>query len=470
MQRPVDRLPLFLILTSFLASPLLALQGQGKDGLGKPLPDPNWLDSSNKPTHQLAVGAVVTAALPGTNFAGMLGVCRDNVLNHFWVSSRKDYNITTTPKGGSPGMIFEFDKNGKFVKAHPQPQSIWYDNSTSPATGSLWGIRDLAAGSGSKAVYIYGSCENTNTSNRVFAFNVVTKTWVTSANYIVPAGIASGTIRALAFDPNGDNGKGSLWTADFSSAITEFNQAGQILRTLNPIAPITAPSSYGAAYDTDRQTVWFFGQGGSTIGTSPTTNPVGCRVVGWELDTKPKVPVLTGSMFFGDTSIPASSTTYPPGGLAGGLDFYIDKQRGPVLLCLAQTQTDTIYQLYGRFQHGPQSGGEIRMHGDAPYAGNSKWAIGLENSKGTAAVLLAGTGSWAAPVSGIFAPGSILRLYIPGGIFVMGSTALTSGAGQLPIAIPNMNQFKGITTYWQWAEVSSGNKIALSSGGFTHHW
>ena len=52
-------LPILLIASSLLVGSASA-QLQGTNGLGKPLPDPNWLDASKKPTHKLDVLKIVT--------------------------------------------------------------------------------------------------------------------------------------------------------------------------------------------------------------------------------------------------------------------------------------------------------------------------------------------------------------------------------------------------------------------------
>jgi hypothetical protein len=451
------RTSILILGASFALSSLVSAQVvKGSDGLGKDFPNGTWLDASSKPTHKLDIEKIVVAAT-STAFNGFLGVCRDRVKKNYWVTCRG-----VAVSGVTKHRLFEFDSTGKLVGNYDQPSAVWYDTTKTPATGSSWGIRDLA----SNGLYIYGGCENTVTGNKVFAFNVVTKKWDATKDWKVPAATGNSTVRALAFDPNGNKGKGSMWSTNWSGALEEFAQDGTMLRKLTG-PPIASPSSYGACYDPVRKTVWWFGQGGSAVGTSSTSAPhVGCRVVGYELDTKPTVPVFTGSMFFGDQSIPASSTTYPPGGIAGGCDFFTDAKGRPVLLCLTQSASDTIYEMYGRFQHGPNKGGEIVMKGDAPYFSNTKWSLGVENSKGVAAVLLLGTASWNLPVSAPFTAGDILRLWLPGGLFVMGSAPIASGSALINVPLPPDPSLNGKVLFWQFAEVNKDATISLSTGGF----
>lgn len=63
---------------------------------------------------------------------------------------------------------------------------------------------------------------------------------------------ALGTMRGLAFDPNGNGGRGSLWSGSFASDLIEFDLDGNILRTRsNP-----GVSIYGLAWDAAAGTLW----------------------------------------------------------------------------------------------------------------------------------------------------------------------------------------------------------------------
>ncbi len=60
-----------------------------------------------------------------------------------------------------------------------------------------------------------------------------------------------GTWRALAFDPTGDNGNGSIWTASFSSNLIETDMSGTLLSSFPSVA-----SLYGLAYDDSDGNLW----------------------------------------------------------------------------------------------------------------------------------------------------------------------------------------------------------------------
>lgn len=60
---------------------------------------------------------------------------------------------------------------------------------------------------------------------------------------------ALGVHRGVAFNPNGDNGKGSFWVGDFAAPLHEIDLQGNVLRTLSP-PPGSSWSVYGLAWDT----------------------------------------------------------------------------------------------------------------------------------------------------------------------------------------------------------------------------
>lgn len=65
-----------------------------------------------------------------------------------------------------------------------------------------------------------------------------------------PGGI--GTWRALAFDPTGDSGRGSLWVASFAAGLSEVDLLGKLLVSF----PNGGWSLSGLAYDDDDGNLW----------------------------------------------------------------------------------------------------------------------------------------------------------------------------------------------------------------------
>ncbi len=74
-----------------------------------------------------------------------------------------------------------------------------------------------------------------------------------------PGGV--GTWRALAYDPTGDGGNGSIWTASFSSSLIEVDMVGNVLN----LFPNGGYSLYGLSYNDDTGNLWGHSGGGEII-------------------------------------------------------------------------------------------------------------------------------------------------------------------------------------------------------------
>lgn len=368
----------------------------------------------------------------GYQWPGVLGCARD-AAGHFWVAARR--RIRQDPS--SPHMLFELDPSGAVVSSHPQPIAT--------AT-SRWGIRDLAY-DGSR--WLYGGCE----ADRIFAFDTLSRAWTPTHDITVPAGLTFGTMRALAFDPTGDGGRGSLWCGSWSSEHVELSLTGSALRRLANVQPET----FGAALDPVRRSVWWFGQTGSSRGANT-------RVVATELDLA--TGLATGSRFFGDLTIPG----IVGGGIAGGVEFYVD-QGGPVLLLTVQADTDWIYAVEGRFHFGTSSGGGIGADGDAAYLGNAGYGITLDGSTNDIAALLVGLGEAnVALPPGLTAAGSYLLIDLTQPNLDLPFTPVAAGSSRAPLPIPITPGIAGLDLWFQWIEIplvgsTRGWPIATSNGG-----
>ncbi len=436
-------------------------------------------------THKLDVMAEATK-VAGYTVNGCVGTCVDKLLGHIWVSARRDTSNLTNPH-----KLFEFWWDPKANNGQGAWHVEMYDQ-PSGTLGSAWGIRDLAAGDGSTILYIYGGSERSVVGNKVFAFDVTkqaspnqnrSKGWTSSADWKtdnLPAAIT--VVRALAYDPN----RNTMYTGDFNNPIAEFKQDGTLVKSFTPSAP--ARSTYGMAYDPLRKTVIVCGQQGSAKGNTP---PNGVRMVAWELDPNGTAFVETGTMFFSaDLTIAHTGTGAVPGGVSGGCDLTIEKRSlptnvpnvfnvvsVPVLTWLAQADSDTVIQMYGRFQHHPydstgaalpkNSGGDIGAKGDAPYVGNSAWGLTLSKSSAANATLYVSLGSGNIPFA--FAPfvaGSVVSLDLGSPLFLpVGGVSVQSGSAVLPAPIPNIAGLVGISAFFQWVEVTGTGQAMLSTMG-----
>jgi hypothetical protein len=85
-----------------------------------------------------------------------------------------------------------------------------------------------------------------------------------------------GCWRALAFDPTGDNGNGSIWSASFSSNLVEVTLTGVILT----VFPDGGWSLYGLAFDPGDGNLWGHDTGGDVIKIDTSTGMI-ITGVGW---------------------------------------------------------------------------------------------------------------------------------------------------------------------------------------------
>ncbi len=172
---------------------------------------------------------------PQTGNTAHLGVCCDPADGHVFVSAR------ALPSPARPHLIYEFDARGRLVGSFPQP---------AVHDASAWGMRDLEWDGQS----ILGGSEA--------GISVLTRTGalrnqILTANGprpivqpIVVPGVA--VHRALCLDPTGNGGNGSLYVADYQSAMFEVDLAGNVLRSW----PNSGWSAYGLCRDPVTGHLW----------------------------------------------------------------------------------------------------------------------------------------------------------------------------------------------------------------------
>ena len=414
------RMPRLAVPASFL--PLLLGLGNLTPTAGAQLGQPTGL--------KVDVQAVIKTATSLDH--QLVGVARDKN-GDYWVTGQR-----ASPSAAH--KLFKLDASGKLLAAYDQP----------PATAaSPWGMRDLAY-DGDQT--LYGGCE-TAACNRVLAFDIASASFVSGKDFIVPSTLPGPVVRALAYDPLGAGSTGSLWTADLGSAVVEFDRAGNVLGTL----PSVSASAHGAAIDSDYRTIWWFARGGSTKGN------VG--VVGIQQDLL--TGQATGQVFLGDLSVQPGSGE-PPGGVAGGCELYIDSSTDhavPHLVLLAQAQSDTLYEINGRFNFGGTCGGTIGFRNDAPWTGNRAWTVTLSASASPQAFLLVHGSHATIPLTPpLFGLGCVVRVALAPGPVVLGPFPVNGGTAQA--SIPVVAGAGGVA-YFQWLEAPSPLAIPLrlSDGG-----
>lgn len=158
----------------------------------------------------------------------------------FWGSGR---GVGAVP----PHMIWQFDASGNYTGTAIQQ--------VAGAQTSAWGYRDGAF----DGTYMYFGWEG-----GVARHNADGSGGTQIIAGSAPGGV--GTWRALAYDPTGNGGAGSLWTASFSSALIETDMSGNLLNSYASVA-----SLYGLAYDDSDGNLWGHDTGGAVVKIDTST-------------------------------------------------------------------------------------------------------------------------------------------------------------------------------------------------------
>lgn len=202
-----------------------------------------------------ALAVAAAAQTPSLDNAGYGSVYRDVVLDaqtgntlHLGVAVADDtghaYVSATGVGGAPPHLIYEFDAAGVLVGSFPQP---------SVHDASPFGIRDLDTDGQS---LIGGSELGLSVFDRSGQpVNVLLAQNGPQAIAQPITGQARqqlGTIRAVAFDAQGNGGAGSLFVASFGTPILEVDLAGAVLRAL----PNRGWSTFGLALDPRTRNLW----------------------------------------------------------------------------------------------------------------------------------------------------------------------------------------------------------------------
>ncbi|MCP5119299.1 MAG: hypothetical protein GY953_51515, partial [bacterium] len=123
----------------------------------------------------------------------------------YWSSARGS-------SGGTTNRIHLFDENGVLLNSV---------EAVAGAQTSAWGYRD---GMTDRSGHIYFGWED-----GLARHNLDASGGVQLFSGPAPGGV--GTWRALAFDPTGDSGNGSLWTQSFGSPVAEIDMNGNLLQS-----------------------------------------------------------------------------------------------------------------------------------------------------------------------------------------------------------------------------------------------
>ncbi|MAG58561.1 MAG: hypothetical protein CMJ83_19915 [Planctomycetes bacterium] len=253
----------------------------------------------------VSLPTIDTTALSGGG-AQNLGVQYLPATNTIFVTGRGN-TLGGAFVGTPPHSIYEFDITGTTLL------NTYQQTTTSP----LWGHRD---GATDGVLLFFGdeggiSCFNPATGMYETNPTILTAGGpvIPATSYPLPLTVPLGTNRALAYNPAGNGGAGSFWSADFGSALLEIDLDGVVI---NNFPNASAWSLYGLAYDPIRNMLW-----GST---SPNAGNL--------VEIDPATGTETGNSF-----------TREVGGAQGGLSF-MQRPGGPFseLLVLTQGAPDAI--------------------------------------------------------------------------------------------------------------------------------
>lgn len=339
-------------------------------------------------------------------------------------TSHRGNGATTT----GPHTIYVYDATGALTRQFPQPAA---------SNATVWGYRDGATDNNGAIFFGWDGGIDVMDANG----NAVTSVQAangpqTVASPIVSTGsLGSTTHRAIAYDPAGNGGNGSLFVGNFASAVEEIALDGTLLHSY-PQDGVW--SLYGLAYDPIAGTLW--------MNSAPNAGPLAEYAIDRSTDT------LTAT----GRSIERSQA----GTAQGGLDLVLGGLDG----------RDCGYDLIGVDQGTPDSAYGYRVEMWTGYAGAADLLAGFDGGNfttSTAAVPLsaatvdldisaAGQTYWAfldvgdpaRPQGPILGYKSLWQLTFPR----TNSTAFGPLTGGTPLSIPAaafLATAPGATVNWQ---------------------
>lgn len=291
---------------------------------------PALLLSACAPGLALSLGAPLSAQRdPAAGFgAETLNVPVDSLTGEFgnlgvdYLPATEEIFVTTrVDPAVAPGQHFVsvLDPSGSLLRSWLQPPL---------AQTSAWGFRD-GADDGANLMFGFELGVQVVDVDGGPVSEVLTENQPTPGQgRPIPGSLIAGdalsperlsVMRALAYDPAGNGGDGSLWTANFGSSVFEVDLAGDVLRSY----PNAGESSYGMAIDPATGNLWIHSQ----------TNP---RAL---IEYDRNLGVHTGSGLDNGSL---------PGGIAGGLDLVAGSvlrgagASGFDLLALRQSAEDSV--------------------------------------------------------------------------------------------------------------------------------
>ncbi|MGC6487929.1 MAG: hypothetical protein ACON4Z_09815 [Planctomycetota bacterium] len=384
--------------------------------------------------------------------------------------------VTRPPAAGAPRRLWvaAFGAAGQahdLLEVDPVAQSVLnsFPLPTTPGA-SPGGPMDMTVETQFPAVgppleWVYTLLRTANGDLAIDAFSVTTGLFDPLRSRAIPAAnvpFAPNQRLGLAFDPDGDAGRGSFWITGQTSAppgtwrAFEFPVIGASAQPLGDI-PVPA-ATVGFTYDATLGNFYAFGR-------ESVARPSGgvSRVNGYEISAYDNS--ATGVRFCGDLRIP--NPNGPDGGLAAAVSMYrtFGAPRSEArFVCIAEVGPDQFYyEVAGPYRYGYSRFGTIGMQNGPPFLGGS-YDVTLRGVPDTIfAVLLLGNSPNNLPV---FVEG-ILSLNSFGNAGI--SLPVGPGRFSTPLAIPANPALSYFELYSQWFvfDRTAPNNRGFSQAGKT---
>ena len=340
------------------------------------------------PSQRVTYGPVDVEAISGQ--AANLGVQHDPVTGNILISHR-----SRDGSGNPPHGVTVIDPAGNLVAS-------WDQTPLTPVS-TVWGLRDMCDdGAGNFAGGYEGGVVFFDLNGNA----VTTFAGQTVAPFVSAGPIGTGTHRALAFDPAGNGGAGSIFLGDFGADIDEVALDGTLLQTYpNPASDEW--SAYGLAFMP--ASVAGNAEGSIWVNSAPNVG-----------DLKEYAIDRTAG------TLTATGRAYPraTNGSQGGIDYVepsVDGRGGVAcdtweLLALDQSTPDVIYAIgpdwpgyFARDLLAGTSGGPLANEDfQVNPAGDTSWEYDIDAPAGTNYVLILNFGPLTprapGPIGGFNAP------------------------------------------------------------------
>ena len=312
----------------------------------------------------------------------------------FGVESNATSYFITAAGNGSPHVLLELDVNGQFITSHLQPAAV----QRSPN-----GLQGLTT----DGTWLWAG---TRSGTSLHAFHLATRQWDPTAN--IPIGQSPiQTPRALAFNPNGNQGSGSFWVADPINGIFEIDRQSHVLHVVAELPG----DSVGLAWNARPNTLGIYSLAVAVSQVRPMVQ---------ELD--PSSGQWTGQRFLIDSGHVGLSPRGAALRVENDLARYVLLGRGNSM---------RLYAVNAQARYGVSSGPRILFPGGGAIGGNASFSLQVAGAHGSHALLLMSLAPANTYLPGLIPEGTELLVQVPA-VAALG-TSLNRGEGLIQMPLPS---------------------------------